>query len=75
MRDKASDRLIVRSVVDLGHNLGLQVVAEGVEDDETWRDLEALGCDQVQGYVLSRPIPATDLTAWLARRRGRTRVE
>ena len=74
MRDKASDRLIVRSVVDLGHNLGLQVVAEGVEDDDTWRDLEALGCDQVQGYVLSRPVPATDLTGWLASRPDRTRL-
>jgi diguanylate cyclase (GGDEF)-like protein/PAS domain S-box-containing protein len=53
-----SDRAIVRSVVDLAHNLGLQVVAEGVEDERTWRLLETIGCDFAQGFLMSRPLPA-----------------
>ena len=56
--------LIVRSTIDLGHNLGLRVVAEGVEDDRTWQTLAELGCDVVQGYRLSRPLSAADLLAW-----------
>jgi EAL domain-containing protein (putative c-di-GMP-specific phosphodiesterase class I) len=53
-----SDRAIVRSIVDLAHNLGLQVVAEGVEDERTWRLLESFGCDFAQGFLMSRPLPA-----------------
>ncbi|MFI1994729.1 putative bifunctional diguanylate cyclase/phosphodiesterase [Actinoplanes sp. NPDC020271] len=63
------DAVIVRSTVDLGHNLGLRVVAEGVEDDATWRQLDAAGCDILQGYHISRPVTAGDFTAWLAARR------
>jgi predicted signal transduction protein with EAL and GGDEF domain len=51
--------------VDLGHNLGLRVVAEGVEDEATWQELATLGCDSLQGYYLARPMPAAELTAWL----------
>ena len=50
----------------LGHNLGLQVVAEGVEDAATLAQLARLGCDAAQGYHLTRPIPAPELTDWLA---------
>jgi diguanylate cyclase (GGDEF)-like protein len=57
---------IVRSVVDLGHNLGLQVVAEGVETHDVLALLTATGCDIAQGYLLARPMPATDLPPWLA---------
>lgn len=60
------DAVIVQSTIDLGHNLGRQVVAEGVENKETLERLKALGCDQVQGYYLSRPLPAEDITAWFA---------
>jgi EAL domain-containing protein (putative c-di-GMP-specific phosphodiesterase class I) len=60
-----SDRIIVRSTIDLAHNLGLRVVAEGVEDEATATLLAELGCDQAQGYHFSRPVPATDLTRWL----------
>jgi EAL domain-containing protein (putative c-di-GMP-specific phosphodiesterase class I) len=60
------DATIVRSTIDLGRNLGLDVVAEGVETEETWRLLTALGCTSAQGYYLSRPIPGDDLLAWLA---------
>ena len=55
----------MRTIVDLGHNLGLRVVAEGVEDRITWDALRAMGCDIAQGYYLSRPIPAPQLTPWL----------
>jgi diguanylate cyclase (GGDEF)-like protein len=56
---------IVRSVIDLGHHLGLEVVAEGVETADTLLELRELGCDAAQGYVLLRPMPAEDITRWL----------
>jgi diguanylate cyclase len=56
--------LIVRSVIDLGHNLGLTAVAEGVETLASMSALTGAGCDVVQGYHLSRPLPARDLLAW-----------
>ena len=65
----ASDAAIVRSTIDLAHNLGLRVVAEGVESEDAWRHLEALGCDFAQGYYLSRPLPAEAATR-LIRERG-----
>ena len=58
---------IVRSIVDLGHNLGLRVVGEGVETQETWDILRATGCDAAQGYLLARPMAAEKLAGWLAR--------
>ncbi len=65
----ASDAAIVRSTIELAHNLGLKVVAEGVESEDAWRQLEALGCDFAQGYYLSRPLPAEAATR-LIRERG-----
>ena len=56
---------IVRSTIDLGRNLCLSVVAEGVESAEVWERLVELGCDSAQGYFLARPLPAAELTAWL----------
>lgn len=56
--------LIVRSVVELGHNLGLTTVAEGVEDEATYDSLSAMGCDVAQGYYVCRPMPAGQLEAW-----------
>ena len=61
-----NDAAIVRATIELGHNLGLKIVAEGVEDQATWDALAALGCDIVQGYLLSRPIPPADLTQWMS---------
>jgi EAL domain-containing protein (putative c-di-GMP-specific phosphodiesterase class I) len=55
---------IVRSVIELGHNMGLRVVAEGVENREAWEKLVALGCDLAQGHYLCPPMPPTDLTRW-----------
>jgi diguanylate cyclase (GGDEF)-like protein len=59
------DAVIVRSTIDLGHNLGLEVVAEGVETDEVRERLQALGCDVAQGHWLSRPVPAAEIAALL----------
>jgi EAL domain-containing protein (putative c-di-GMP-specific phosphodiesterase class I) len=60
-----NDLAIVRATIALAHDLGLTVVAEGVEDQATWDTLTDLGCDVVQGYFLSRPLPADDLATWL----------
>jgi diguanylate cyclase (GGDEF)-like protein len=65
MGDDDNDAVIVRSTIDLGRNLGLKVVAEGVETPAAWRRLLHLGCDVAQGDYLSRPVPAEELTAWL----------
>jgi diguanylate cyclase (GGDEF)-like protein len=65
------DDAIVRSTIDLARNLGLTVVAEGVEDEATWRRLHQLGCDAAQGYYLSAPLSATDFQAWLEHRQPR----
>lgn len=66
LTDDANNQIIVTSTVDLGHNLGLRVVAEGVEDIGTWRHLQLLGCDEIQGYVIQKPISADDFDTWLA---------
>jgi EAL domain-containing protein (putative c-di-GMP-specific phosphodiesterase class I) len=58
---------IVRSVIDLGHNLGLQVVAEGVETEPVLDALRVAGCDVAQGYLVARPMPVHDLVRWLDR--------
>jgi EAL domain-containing protein (putative c-di-GMP-specific phosphodiesterase class I) len=57
--------VIVRSTIDLAHNLGLTVVAEGVETQEVHDRLVTQGCDDVQGFYVSRPLPATELAGWL----------
>lgn len=63
-----SDALIVRRIVDLGHDLALTIVAEGVETSAALADLSALGCDIAQGYYLSHPITAEALDTWRAAR-------
>ena len=57
MLTDAADKAIVRSTIELAHNLGLEIVAEGVEDQATLDLLRTLGCDAVQGYYLGRPVP------------------
>jgi diguanylate cyclase (GGDEF)-like protein len=66
MSSQADDAVLVQSAIDLGHNLGLTVVAEGVEDQAVLQHLRTIGCDQAQGYHISRPVSADDLDAWLA---------
>lgn len=65
MLNEANDILIVKSTIELAHNLGLKVVAEGVESESILNRLDKLGCDMVQGYHVSRPIPFKDMTEWL----------
>jgi diguanylate cyclase (GGDEF)-like protein len=69
MTDNEHDATIVHAVVDLAHNLGLRVVAEGAEDMAVWERLRLAGCDEVQGFVLAQPMPSAQATDWLSRRR------
>ncbi len=62
------DAEIVRCTIDLAHSLGLVVVAEGVEDDETWERLRNLRCDAVQGWLVAAAMPPLETTAWLRAR-------
>lgn len=62
---KKEDRAVARSIVELAHNLGVVAVAEGVESREAWSVIEALGCDQAQGFLVCRPTSANELDAWL----------
>ncbi|MPY80611.1 MAG: EAL domain-containing protein [Actinophytocola sp.] len=65
------DLAVVRSIVELGHSLGLSVVAEGVEEDLAREQLESMGCDVAQGYLISRPLSEKRLEAWLQARTAR----
>ena len=64
------DATIVRSTIELGHNMGLTVLAEGVEDYATLMLLTKLGCDEAQGYFIAKPLPPADYEAWLTRRKA-----
>jgi len=66
MMQDESDLIIVRSTINLGHDLGLKVIAEGVEDELTLKRLATLGCDLAQGYHLSRPLAPDAFTTWVA---------
>lgn len=57
-------RVIVRTIIDLAHNLGMKAVAEGVETQDVWDRLHDWGCDIVQGYYVSRPLPASEFEDW-----------
>jgi EAL domain-containing protein (putative c-di-GMP-specific phosphodiesterase class I) len=59
------DEVIVRSTIELAHNLGLVVVAEGVEKRAVMDRLAELGCDTAQGFYMTRPVPAEELSIWL----------
>ena len=67
MEKDEDDAKIVRSTIDLAHNLGLSVVAEGVENQLIWDKLQGLSCDEAQGYFMSKPVPAGEFIAWRAR--------
>ncbi|MFG2108227.1 EAL domain-containing protein [Micromonospora chersina] len=69
MADRPDDAAIVRFMIELARALGLRVVAEGVEDERTWRLLHAAGCDVAQGWFHARPMPAEELVTWLSRYR------
>lgn len=65
MSDDVNDAVIVRSTIDLAHNMGLSVVAEGVETQEIWNMLSGLGCNVGQGYFMCRPSSADDIDRWI----------
>jgi EAL domain-containing protein (putative c-di-GMP-specific phosphodiesterase class I) len=65
MLSDASDMIIVRSTINLAHDLGLTIVAEGVEDAPTLQRLAELGCDRIQGFHISRPLPRAAFADWL----------
>ena len=67
METDKDNAVIVRSIIDLGHNLGLKVVAEGVETIEAKEMLSAFDCDEAQGYYFSRPVPTSDITGFFRR--------
>jgi EAL domain-containing protein (putative c-di-GMP-specific phosphodiesterase class I) len=72
--DDAKDDAILRATIDLAHQLGLTVVAEGVEDDTAISRLSALGCEHAQGYGIGKPMPQEQLLAWLTQRRSSGRA-
>ena len=67
MEKDEDDAKIVRSTIDLAHNLGLTVVAEGVENQLIWDKLRELSCDEAQGYFMGKPMPAAQFAEWSAR--------
>jgi diguanylate cyclase (GGDEF)-like protein len=67
MLNEEADSVIVRNTIDLGHALGLKVIAEGVEDEVTLARLEEIGCDRAQGHYFSKPIPPMEFMRWISR--------
>ena len=65
MEQDENDAVIVRSTIDLAHNLGLEVTAEGVETSGALDLLDVLGCNYAQGYYICRPVPAEKITSWI----------
>ena len=63
--ERRDDVTIIMSTIELAHNMGLKVVAEGVETQEAWNLLRRLGCDLVQGYLISKPLSPADMVAFL----------
>ena len=60
------NKTMVRATIHLAHQVGLPVVAEGVETRDTWQQLRAMGCERAQGFLISKPMPAREVPAWLA---------
>ncbi len=65
MERDVQDAKIVRSTIELAHNLGLSVVAEGIENAEAWKLLAALACDEAQGYFIAKPMPSDQFVGWV----------
>jgi len=66
MIDDDQDQIIVRSTIALAYNLGLRVIAEGVEDMTAVHILRQMGCDEIQGYFISKPKPWQELEPWIS---------
>ncbi|NOQ89624.1 MAG: EAL domain-containing protein [Gammaproteobacteria bacterium] len=65
MANDKKDKSIVKAAIDLGHNLGMKIVAEGVEDEKTFNLLNEMGCDYAQGFYMAKPMQCDDLMAWI----------
>src|SRR5690606_5076156 len=63
--DNSTSATITRAIISLGHNLGYRVIAEGIETEAQWSFLQAEGCDEGQGYLLARPMPAAQFESWI----------
>lgn len=75
MDKNAGDASIVKSTIDLAHNLGLTVVAEGIENEDVLGQLSKLGCDEGQGYFIGKPMPEKDFSIWLERWEGQNDID
>jgi diguanylate cyclase (GGDEF)-like protein len=75
MTTNPNERAIVRAVIELGHHLGLEVVAEGIDSVDLLEALSAWGCDAVQGYALTVPLPAADVAGWIRARNAGPRSQ
>jgi EAL domain-containing protein (putative c-di-GMP-specific phosphodiesterase class I) len=71
MQNSGRDRIVVRKTIEMGHELGMHVIAEGVETEEQLDLLRHDGCDSVQGFLFSRPLPPEELVVWLESYRSR----
>ncbi len=74
MIEETGSTAIVRATIELGGSLGLDVVAEGVEDDPTWQALKRMGCSAAQGYFIGRPMPVGELAGWMRNWSERSRA-
>jgi len=74
MIEETGSTAIVRATIELGGSLGLDVVAEGVEDEPTWQALKRMGCSAAQGYFIGRPMPVGELAGWMRNWSGRSRA-
>jgi EAL domain-containing protein (putative c-di-GMP-specific phosphodiesterase class I) len=64
--DDQENRMIARAIIHLAHQVGLPVVAEGIETRDTWQQLRSMGCERAQGFLIGKPLPAREVPAWLA---------
>jgi diguanylate cyclase len=75
MDKNSGDASIVKSTIDLAHNLGLIVVAEGIENEFVLNQLAKLGCNEGQGYFIGKPMPEKDFSIWLERWEGQNEID
>jgi len=75
MDKNSSDASIVKSTIDLAHNMGLIVVAEGIENEYVLNQLARLGCNEGQGYFIGKPMPEKDFSVWLERWEGQNEID
>jgi len=75
MHRNERDRVIVQKTIEMGHELGIHIIAEGVESTEQLDFLQLKGCDSAQGYLFSRPLPPNEMVSWLRDYRARHELQ